>query len=101
MHAVIVTGGIGGTPDDVTVEAVADGLEREFVVHGEIRAWLAEKAAAFREANLEMVAEYDLQLDIAPRPRSPRVRRRSSSTRGGTQAASSRTSPSSPASPTR
>lgn len=64
FDAVIVTGGIGGTPDDVTVEAVADGLEREFVVHGEIRERLAEKAAAFRDENPEMVAEYDLQLDV-------------------------------------
>jgi len=45
FDAVIVTGGIGGTPDDVTVEAVADGLEREFVVHGEIKERLVEKAA--------------------------------------------------------
>jgi molybdenum cofactor synthesis domain-containing protein len=64
FDAVIVTGGIGGTPDDVTVEAVADGLEREFVVHGEIRDRLVEKAAAFRDENPELVAEYDLQLDI-------------------------------------
>ncbi|WP_254764469.1 competence/damage-inducible protein A [Natrinema marinum] len=64
FDAVIVTGGIGGTPDDVTVEAVADGLEREFVVHGEIRERLLEKAAAFRDENPEMVEEYDLQLDI-------------------------------------
>jgi molybdenum cofactor synthesis domain-containing protein len=64
FDAVIVTGGIGGTPDDVTVEAVADGLEREFVVHGEIKERLVEKAAAFRDENPEMVEEYDLQLDI-------------------------------------
>ncbi|WP_226006989.1 competence/damage-inducible protein A [Natrinema salinisoli] len=64
FDAVIVTGGIGGTPDDVTVEAVADGLEREFVVHGEIRDRLVEKAAAFRDENPDMVEEYDLQLDI-------------------------------------
>ncbi|ELY74015.1 molybdopterin-binding protein [Natrinema pallidum] len=64
FDAVIVTGGIGGTPDDVTVEAVADGLEREFVVHDEIRERLLEKAAAFRDENPELVEEYDLQLDI-------------------------------------
>ncbi len=32
FDAVIVTGGIGGTPDDVTMEAVADAFDREMVV---------------------------------------------------------------------
>ncbi|WP_265112150.1 competence/damage-inducible protein A [Halosolutus halophilus] len=64
FDAVIVTGGIGGTPDDLTVEAVAEGLERDLVVHEGIRDRLAEKAAAFREENPDLVAEYDLQLDV-------------------------------------
>ncbi|SIR88339.1 competence/damage-inducible protein A [Natronorubrum thiooxidans] len=64
FDAVIATGGIGGTPDDVTVEGVADGLERDLVVHGGIKDGLLEKAAAFREANPELVAEHDLQLDF-------------------------------------
>ncbi|ELY94229.1 molybdopterin binding domain-containing protein [Natrialba hulunbeirensis JCM 10989] len=64
FDAIIVTGGIGGTPDDVTVPAVADGLDREFVVFEEIYDRLREKAAAFREENPELVADYDLQLDL-------------------------------------
>ncbi|SEV85564.1 competence/damage-inducible protein A [Natrinema salifodinae] len=64
FDAVVVTGGIGGTPDDVTVEAVADGLDREYVVHGEIRERLVEKAAAFRDENPDLVEDYDLQLDV-------------------------------------
>jgi len=32
FDAVIVTGGIGGTPDDVTMEAVGDAFDREMVV---------------------------------------------------------------------
>lgn len=64
FDAVIVTGGIGGTPDDVTVEAVADGLERDLVVHDRIRERLLEKAAEFREENPDLVAEYDLELDF-------------------------------------
>ncbi|WP_247001430.1 competence/damage-inducible protein A [Halosolutus gelatinilyticus] len=64
FDAVVVTGGIGGTPDDVTVEAVAGGLDRELVVHEAIRDELVEKAAAFREENPELVAEYDLELDF-------------------------------------
>ncbi|WP_254530641.1 competence/damage-inducible protein A [Natrinema gelatinilyticum] len=64
FDAVIVTGGIGGTPDDVTVEAVTDGLDRAFVVHGDIHERLVEKAAAFRDENPELIDEYDLQLDL-------------------------------------
>ena len=64
FDAVIVTGGIGGTPDDVTVEAVADGLDRDLVVHEAIREELIEKAAAFRDENPELVDEYDLELDF-------------------------------------
>ncbi|WP_126661017.1 competence/damage-inducible protein A [Haloterrigena salifodinae] len=64
FDAVIVTGGIGGTPDDVTVEAVADGLDREFVVFDRIRERLFEKAAEFRDENPDLVEEYDLELDL-------------------------------------
>ncbi|WP_121744504.1 competence/damage-inducible protein A [Natronorubrum halophilum] len=64
FDAVIVTGGIGGTPDDITVEAVADGLERDLVVHERIRDELLEKATAFREDNPDLVDEYELNLDI-------------------------------------
>jgi len=101
FDAVIVTGGIGGTPDDVTVEAVADGLEREFVVHGEIKERLVEKAAAFRDENPEMVEEYDLQLDIDAAASIPEGATPIVVDEGGLPAASSRTSTSSPASPTR
>ncbi|MXV60710.1 competence/damage-inducible protein A [Natronorubrum sp. JWXQ-INN-674] len=64
FEAVIVTGGIGGTPDDVTVEGVADGLGRDLVVHETIRDELLEKAAAFRDENPELIDEYDLDLDL-------------------------------------
>lgn len=64
FDAVVVTGGIGGTPDDVTVEAVADGLGRDLVVHERIRDRLLEKAAAFRDENPDLVEEYDLNLDL-------------------------------------
>ncbi|WP_339103574.1 molybdopterin-binding protein [Haloterrigena salinisoli] len=64
FDAVIVTGGIGGTPDDVTVEAVADGLDRDFVVFDRIRERLLEKAAEFRDENPDLVDEYDLDLDL-------------------------------------
>jgi molybdenum cofactor synthesis domain-containing protein len=64
FDAVIVTGGLGGTPDDVTLEAVASGLSRELVVEESIRDRLFEKAQAFREENPDLVEEYDLEIDI-------------------------------------
>ena len=64
FDAVIVTGGIGGTPDDITVEAVADGLDRELVVHERIKQGLVEKASAFRDENPDLVEEYELNLDL-------------------------------------
>ncbi|OVE84255.1 competence/damage-inducible protein A [Natronolimnobius baerhuensis] len=64
FDAIIVTGGIGGTPDDVTVEGVADGLNRDLVVDDSIHDGLLEKAAIFREENPELVAEYDLEIDL-------------------------------------
>jgi molybdenum cofactor synthesis domain-containing protein len=39
--ATLVTGGVGGTPDDVTVDGVAAAFDREVVVHPEARASVA------------------------------------------------------------
>ncbi|WP_135820965.1 competence/damage-inducible protein A [Halostella litorea] len=64
FDAVLVTGGLGGTPDDVTMEAVADALDRPLVVDGDERERLVEKAREFREENPELAAEYDLDLDF-------------------------------------
>ncbi len=64
FDAVIVTGGLGGTHDDVTMDAVAAAFDRELVVDPEVRADVAETAAAYREANPETVEEYDFELDV-------------------------------------
>ncbi|WP_115864619.1 competence/damage-inducible protein A [Halorussus litoreus] len=64
FDAVLVTGGIGGTPDDVTMEAVADGLDRGLVVDPHQRARLAEKARQFREEHPEMAEQYDIDMDL-------------------------------------
>ena len=55
--AVLVTGGLGGTPDDVTMAAVADAFDRDLAVN--------ELALADVEETLEAIAgEYpDLQVD--------------------------------------
>jgi nicotinamide-nucleotide amidase len=58
FDAVIVTGGIGGTPDDVTVDAVADAFDRDLVV--------SEQARAAVEERLEDIGDAvpDLELDV-------------------------------------
>ncbi|WP_290814575.1 competence/damage-inducible protein A [Halovivax sp.] len=69
--AVIVTGGLGGTPDDVTIDAVADALDRELVVHEAVRERLVEKGRILRENRPELFEEHDLELDPATGARLP------------------------------
>jgi molybdenum cofactor synthesis domain-containing protein len=62
---VVVTGGLGGTHDDVTMAAVADALDRGLAVDDEARRAVVETIAAFREANPELVEEYpDMEIDV-------------------------------------
>jgi molybdenum cofactor synthesis domain-containing protein len=58
FDAVVVTGGIGGTPDDVTMEAVADAFDREMVV--------SEVALADVEARLRELDGVVPDLDVDP-----------------------------------
>jgi len=64
FDAVIVTGGIGGTPDDVTKAGVARAFDRPLVVPDDVRAHLEAKAEQFAEDNPEMVDRYDMDLDL-------------------------------------
>ncbi|WP_135303564.1 competence/damage-inducible protein A [Haloarcula amylovorans] len=64
FDAVVVTGGIGGTPDDVTKAGVADAFGRELIVPEDVRAHLEAKADRFAEENPEMVDRYDMNLDL-------------------------------------
>ncbi|GGK58178.1 MULTISPECIES: competence/damage-inducible protein A [Haloarcula] len=64
FDAVIVTGGIGGTPDDITKAAVARAFDRDLVVPDDVRAHLEAKAEQFAEDNPEMVDRYDMDLDL-------------------------------------
>ncbi|AUG48719.1 competence/damage-inducible protein A [Haloarcula taiwanensis] len=64
FDAVIVTGGIGGTPDDITKAAVARAFDRDLVVPDDVRAHLEAKAERFAEDNPELVDRYDMDLDL-------------------------------------
>jgi len=64
FDAVIVTGGIGGTPDDITKAAVARAFGRELVVPDDVRTHLEAKAEQFADDNPELVDRYDMDLDL-------------------------------------
>jgi molybdenum cofactor synthesis domain-containing protein len=58
FDAVIVTGGLGGTPDDVTLDAVADAFDRDLVV--------SEQALATVEERLDAIGDAVPDLDLDP-----------------------------------
>ncbi|WP_436908359.1 competence/damage-inducible protein A [Halosimplex marinum] len=64
FDAVVVTGGLGDTPDDVTVEAVADAFGRDLEVQPEVRDRVVEKARRYREENPEYYEQHDFDLDF-------------------------------------
>ena len=63
FDAVVVTGGLGGTHDDVTVDALADAFGRNLVVDDEVREDVLATVAAYRDANPETVAAGDIEID--------------------------------------
>lgn len=69
---VIVTGGLGDTHDDVTLEAIAEAVGRELSVHPDAEADVRETIAAFRESNPELVERYpDMEIDVAAQASLP------------------------------
>ncbi|QUO48951.1 MULTISPECIES: competence/damage-inducible protein A [Halorubrum] len=61
FDAVIVTGGIGSTPDDVTMEAVADAFDREMAPTELTRESVERRLAAIRE----QVPDREFDVDVA------------------------------------
>ena len=61
---VLVTGGLGGTPDDLTMEAVAEALDRELEVEPSVREEAKASSEAFVENHPELAEKYDLGLDV-------------------------------------
>ena len=64
FDAVVVTGGLGGTPDDVTKAAVADALDRDLVVDEGVREGVVAKAEAYAEQYPDLADAYDLDVDF-------------------------------------
>jgi len=65
FDAVIVTGGIGGTPDDVTMEAVADAFAREMVVSEETLEAVERTLEAYRESRPELELDLDTEAEAS------------------------------------
>jgi len=63
--AVIVTGGIGTTPDDVTMEAVADVFDRELTVSNIALSAVRERLAALHERVPELDVDVDEQAEAS------------------------------------
>ncbi len=65
FDAVVVGGGLGGTHDDITMDAVADVFERDLVVEEEVREALIEQLADYRDRDPAEVDPDDFDLDLA------------------------------------
>ncbi|ELY44399.1 competence/damage-inducible protein A [Natronorubrum sulfidifaciens] len=64
VDAVIVTGGLGGTHDDVTADALADAFDRKLVVDEAVRQDVIETVAAYRDLDPETVTAAKLDFDV-------------------------------------
>ncbi|NUC73166.1 competence/damage-inducible protein A [Haloterrigena sp. SYSU A558-1] len=64
LDAVIVTGGLGGTHDDVTADSLADAFDRELVVDESVRRDVHETVAEYRDLDPESVAPEELDFDV-------------------------------------
>lgn len=65
FDAVIVTGGTGGTPDDITMEAVADAFDREMIVRESVLETIEEKIRRYEEARPELELDIDMEAEAS------------------------------------
>jgi molybdenum cofactor synthesis domain-containing protein len=65
FDAVIVTGGIGGTPDDITMAAVADAFDREMVVTDLTLEAVEQRLAELHERLPELDVDVDPEAEAA------------------------------------
>ena len=64
FDAVIVGGGLGGTHDDITMDAVAAAFDRELTLDPEVEQALLESMADYRDVAPEELSRDDLELDF-------------------------------------
>lgn len=64
FDAVIVTGGLGGTHDDVTARVIADVFDTTLAVEDVIRRDVLESVADYRDLDPDALNEADLGIDI-------------------------------------
>ena len=64
FDAVIVTGGIGNTPDDVTIEAVANAFDRGLTVSEQARTDIQETLTALSDAVPDMDVDIDAEATV-------------------------------------
>jgi molybdenum cofactor synthesis domain-containing protein len=65
FDAVIITGGIGSTPDDVTMEAVADAFDREMAPTDLTRESVERRLAAIRERVPDREFDVDVEAEAS------------------------------------
>ncbi|MES3518344.1 MAG: competence/damage-inducible protein A [Natronomonas sp.] len=63
--AVVVTGGLGGTPDDVTLDGVSAAFDRPMVVHEEARVAVEETLEAYLEERPDLDIDVDIDAEAA------------------------------------
>lgn len=64
FDVLVVTGGLGGTHDDVTLDAVANAFDRKVVVDDEVRERVIDRVAAHRGLDPAAVAAGEADIDI-------------------------------------
>jgi len=72
FDAVVVTGGLGGTPDDLTMDAVARAFDRPLVPDDRAREDVERTLAAYLEANPDLELDVDVDAEASiPRDARP------------------------------
>jgi molybdenum cofactor synthesis domain-containing protein len=70
FDAVVVTGGLGGTPDDITIESVAKAFDRDLVenelAYADVERHLESIAGKYSELNVDVSAEAKLPEGARP-----------------------------------